>query len=135
MSKIEESNLYNKEVIALEKERLTGTINDLVIDDNHKLLVALDSNKFCGYLYFTNILDEIEIISICLKKEYEKKGLGKALFEHMINVYKPSNVYLEVSSNNLNAYNFYLRLGFVVYNKRFNYYSDKSDAYLMKWSR
>ena len=86
-----------------------------------------------SYVIALNTLDDVNIISIATKKEYQNQGLATILIEK-IKKYAIDNkktVSLEVKSKNLNAFNLYTKLEFKVISKRLNYYKDNDTALIM----
>ena len=83
--------------------------------------------------------DFIGIDLLCVKKEYQKKGIGKLLLSYCIENCKKlgyKNFYLHVATTNLPAFNLYQKLGFKISDTIKNYYFNdappNNDAYLMK---
>ena len=123
---------FKDEIILLDNEYLTGTIKSL--DADSKVIVAKENDILLGYIYYTLVLDEAEIVSICVKKEARRSGVATKMLDYLMN--KQINFcYLEVKDKNQGALNLYLKYGFKEYLRRKNYYSDNSDAILMKWGR
>lgn len=68
-------------------------------------------------------IEEIEIFSIAIKKDFRKLGLGSKLLERLINENPMCPIYLEVRESNTSAINFYKRHNFNIINRRNNYYT------------
>ena len=65
-------------------------------------------------------------------QKFQNMGYGKLLVEYLISL-NLKNIFVEVSSNNINAIMFYHRLNFLKIGLRKNYYKkQKSDAILLK---
>ena len=66
---------------------------------------------------------------------WRRKGIGTRLMQHCFDVWVgqgAASVHLEVRPSNRAAIEFYLKLGFELIGKRYNYYADtKEDAVLM----
>ena len=82
---------------------------------------------------------EVNIDLICVKKEYQGKGLGKSLLEFCINNCINKDYYeffLHVATTNQKAIKLYKKLGFIIVNYIRNYYHlDKppdNNAYMMR---
>ena len=87
----------------------------------------IEEKKIVGFVSFFNVKDEIEIIKICIIKSHQRKNYGSILINEIkkLNVKK---IFLEVSMENLNAINFYLKNGFQKIGVRKGYYAnDKSS--------
>ncbi len=132
MQIIEDFRPYASSICELENKYLTGTIKEL--DSNASVIVAVLDNKLIGYLYYSLVLDEAEIISICIEPEFRHQGVGSKLFSYLADK-GVAVCYLDVKETNSKAISFYTKLGFKEYLRRSNYYSDNSNAILMKWSR
>ena len=99
------------------------------------VLVSEDANNINGYLYALDFGDNIDLLSIFVDENKRNKNIGLSLLKYLINNYCYQNkktITLEVSSQNIAAYNLYRKLQFKIVNKRKNYYKNH-DAYLMKW--
>jgi len=98
-----------------------------------KVLVL--NNNIIGYIIYTVIIDEAEILNIVIDKNFQRQQFGKYLFEQTISDLINLNIktiFLEVGQNNISAINLYIKYGFEQYNKRINYYKNKENALLMK---
>jgi ribosomal-protein-alanine N-acetyltransferase len=75
------------------------------------------------------------VVSIGVLPDYRRLGIGSELMnramETLKNIYKCSEVYLEVRVSNEAAINFYDRLGFKIDRVIKHYYKDGEDAYVM----
>ena len=93
---------------------------------------------FC--LLKREVINDGYIFAICVKKDYQHKGLGYKILDYCINNAKKvqviNNFYLHVSMNNEYAINLYKKCGFKIQKKIKNYYHSKKNpesnpAYLM----
>ena len=78
-------------------------------------------------------IDEVELRYLSIHPDFKRRGLGKKLIENLIiqsKVDKVKRIFLEVSSNNKIALNFYKLLGFKTIGFRKKYYRDGSDGLL-----
>lgn len=101
------------------------------------ILVAKDNfDNLLGFIVFTNIGDESEILDIAIEKSFENLGIASKLFDETFNILKSNNcsdIYLDVRTNNLQARHLYEKLGFSQINIRKNYYHNPNeDAIVMK---
>ena len=84
-----------------------------------------------GYLCYQFNLKECDIISIGIKKNFQKMGLGKKLISYLeLNHF--NSIYAEVSSKNINGIKFYKSLGFFYVGYRRSYYKNNDNAFIMK---
>ena len=93
----------------------------------YRVIVAKESDKIIGYICFSIIFEECNLIKIVVDKDYRKMGIGKKKENEMMNTCKENNVskiYLEVREDNISAISFYEKLGFEFENLRPNYYGD-----------
>ena len=106
---------------------------DHIISNKNFGFVKLISNKqIIGILQFSWNKSDCDIISIGVLQKFQNMGYGKLLVEHLISL-NLKNIFVEVSSNNINAIMFYHRLNFLKIGLRKNYYKkQKSDAILLK---
>jgi ribosomal-protein-alanine N-acetyltransferase len=74
------------------------------------------------------------VVSIAVKPENRKKGIGKTLMEkamEAMRAYKAKQCYLEVRVTNDSAVGLYKKIGFDVTKTVHGYYADGEDAYMM----
>ena len=81
----------------------------------------ISTRKIIGFVCFYNVKDEIEIIQVCIIKSYQRKNYGSLIISKLkkLNIKK---IFLEVSSENTQAKNFYLKHGFKKIGIRKDYY-------------
>ena len=135
--KVEVANIEDCEQI-LEIEQNSISYNTLKIEDiktaltdeNYKTFKVLLNDEIVGFVIL-QISDEVNIVSIAIKKEFRNIGLATRLlktvedFAKEINV---NNISLEVSYKNVRAYLLYSKLGFIKRRIRKNYYQDGSNC-------
>ena len=120
-----------KTLIQIEKSIFKDSIsvNELKsfeMNESH-IIWKIEKIKIIGFVCFFHVRDEIEIIKICIVKSYQRKNYGSILINEIkkLNVKK---IFLEVSIENVNAINFYLKNGFKKIGVRKGYYAnDKSS--------
>ena len=83
--------------------------------------------KIIGFVYFFHVKDEIEIIKICIIKSQQNKNYGSLLIDE-IKKLKIKKIFLEVSVENINAINFYLKNGFQKIGVRKGYYAKNKNS-------
>lgn len=131
---ISESELI--EIISLEQEIFfhngytLENLNSFLESQNFYCLVYKDNSQILGYSLFFLNEQEAEIYKIAVVCNYRNKKIGSKLISYLKENYK--SIFLEVSDRD-NTINFYLKNNFKVIHKRDNYYSDNSNAFLMKW--
>ena len=87
----------------------------------------IEKDRIFGYVSFFQVIDEIEIIKIGIMKPYQRSSYGSILIDE-IKKLDIKKIFLEVSVQNKNAINFYLKNGFQKIGIRKGYYAnDKSS--------
>lgn len=111
-----------------------GMFLESFFNKNHNFKVAVFNDKIIGYIIYSIILDEAEILNIVIDSSYRGKSFSKQLLNYTISDIlnkKCLTVFLEVANKNFIAKNLYTKFGFSQYNIRKNYYKN-DDAILMK---
>jgi ribosomal-protein-alanine N-acetyltransferase len=100
-------------------------------------LVAKLGGEIVGYAIGERGKDSGLIVSVAVKKEWRKRGIGRRLIEKLLENFKKEGmkiVFLHVREENREAINFYQALGFKIRELVENYYSNGENAYLMEKS-
>ena len=116
--------------------------NSVINSENTYLIACFSNNTFdniIGFICFSNILDEMEILNISVDIDYRGKGIATKLIENAFVFSKQNNCLtcnLEVNTSNKDAINLYNKLGFNNIYTRKGYYTNKltntkEDAYIM----
>ena len=118
-----EQNLFKNTMINKE-------LNNFFSQSSLKIW-KIEKDIIIGYMSFYQVMDEVEIIKIGIIKSYQRSSYGSFLIREL----KKLDVkifFLEVSSENLNAINFYIKNGFKEIGLRKRYYQstngNKIDA-------
>ena len=135
--KIDEATIQDLEEIQdLEKESILNNplnendIRSALTDELYKTFKITHNGDFAGFV-IVQITDEVNIVSVAVKKEFRNLGLATRLIEYVEKFTKEkglSVVSLEVSDKNITAYLLYKKLGFKQRRVRKKYYSDGTDA-------
>ena len=99
-----------------------------------EILVADIGNLVVGYVVLQHRDFESKIMSIAVKKEFRRRGIGSNLLKKAIESVKEKGkrrLLLEVRVSNIPAQNLYKKYGFKVVDILRSYYADGEDAYLM----
>ena len=109
-----------------------NTFEEEILNENNIYLVAEYNKEIIGICFaeFKNVLNNkimkdqkiIHISDICVKKENQKKGIGKKLYNEILNLAKKSgidSIELMVWGFNNNAINFYKSIGMKIKSIRF----------------
>ena len=106
--------------------------NQTLSNENFKFIKLVLEKKIIGFLQFSLNKSDCDIISIGVTQKFQKMGYGKLLLEYLKSL-NLKNIFVEVSTNNINAIKFYNSLNFLKIGLRKNYYKkQKSDAILLK---
>ena len=120
-----------KTLLQIEKSIFKNSVSvdglkRLEMNESH-VIWKIEKIKIIGFVCFFHVRDEIEIIKICIIKSHQRKNYGSILINEIkkLNIKK---IFLEVSIENVNAINFYLKNGFQKIGVRKGYYAnDKSS--------
>lgn len=90
-----------------------------------------DTENYVGFLSVSTVMDEMEIVNIAVKPDFQSQGMASRLMAQIDDF--EGEVFLEVRQSNLSAQKLYEKFGFQPYHKRKNYYQHPTeDAILMK---
>ncbi|QYA48159.1 GNAT family N-acetyltransferase [Nosocomiicoccus ampullae] len=95
------------------------------------VFVAEDKGKIVGFINLneTNKPNIYDLTAIYLLPAYQGKGIGTKLIKHSIQEVEVfEEVFLEVEKSNINAVNFYKKLGFKIVDE----YDDEFDGHVLK---
>lgn len=110
-------------------------LNELFSNTSWHFFVATENDTVVGYISFYCILDETEIVNVCVMPELRGKGIGRALTNRAIDFSRENNgskVMLEVRKSNTPAIKLYESLGFISVGVSKNHYKlPTEDAILM----
>ena len=110
-------------------------LNELFSNTSWHFFVATENDTVVGYISFYCILDETEIVNVCVMPELRGKGIGRALTKCAIDFNREANgskVMLEVRKSNTPAIKLYESLGFIPVGVSKNHYKlPTEDAILM----
>jgi len=102
-------------------------------------IVAEDRGKILGYA-IGEMRNRVpakrvgEFVSLAVKPEFRKKGIGRELTNFLINLFEKEgvkNISLNVRAENKIAISFYKNLGFKIVKRVKKYYRNGDDAYIM----
>ena len=99
--------------------------------------IAKTDNTILGFITIQAIMQDIEILNICVNINCRKRGIGKLLIKHIMKQ-NFSTIFLEVNVNNIAAIELYKKVGFQIISTRKGYYfnkltNNKEDAYIMNF--
>ena len=82
----------------------------------------ISTQKIIGFVIFYHVRDEIEIIQIGIMKSYQRRNYGSLIVNKIKKLKDIRKIFLEVSVENTQAINFYLKNGFKKIGIRKAYY-------------
>ena len=91
----------------------------------------ISTTKIIGFVIFYHVRNEIEIIQIGIIKSCQRKNYGSLIVNKIKKLKNIRKIFLEVSVENTQAINFYLKNGFKKIGIRKAYYKDnkkRTDA-------
>ena len=83
-----------------------------------------------GFINYDLIYDRIEINYIYVIEQFRNKGIAGELVKYIDKNIK--NITLEVKESNIQAINFYLKMGFKKVSVRENYYKNENGILMIK---
>ena len=124
--------IYNLGTYFGENFKKTNDLQEIYYSQYTKILVYEIDNKLLGFLMYTKLIDNIDILYIVVKKDYQQRKIASCLLDYMISDVEDTVklITLEVRKSNFKALNLYKKFGFEIVNIRKNYYNGE-DAYLM----
>ncbi len=128
-----------KEICEIERESFSAPYPPYIFASMAKetpetFLVAVFKQNTVGYVLASSRKDDGRILSIAVKKDFRRKGVGSKLMTGLIEVlYRKGvrRVDLEVRASNHIAQEFYRKLGFQEKGLIKKYYRDGEDAVKM----
>ena len=127
-------DLFNLSQEQFKAESWTkNQFDECIVDDNYICAGLFDQGKLVCYVVAIQSLDDINILSIATKNEYQKQGHATRLVTWYKNLASQveKTLSLEVKSKNIVAINLYQKLGFKQVHTRKKYYKDGDDAIIM----
>ena len=120
-----------KKILQIEKQlfEYPWNMKDLskFAEQEYFKIWKIELNEIIGYVLFFDIKNEIEIIKIGVTKDHQRKNCG-TFFINEMKKEGTQNIFLEVSSVNKEAINFYYKNGFKKTGIRKNYYQVKDET-------
>jgi ribosomal-protein-alanine N-acetyltransferase len=109
-----------------------------LVDNRSNFLVARSGSAIVGYIGFWLVEDEAHIVTIAVRSDFRRKGVGSVLIASALALavhVGADKATLEVRVTNIPAQELYKKFGFEAVAIRRRFYSDTGeDAYVM-WLR
>ena len=109
-------------------------LRDELLNSNSYYLVAKNENMILGFGGISQVLDEVTLNNIVVKRNFRGLGIASILLDNLIKIAINNNssfITLEVNINNKIAIHLYNKYGFKKVGLRKKYYNHKDDAILM----
>ncbi len=109
-------------------------MREFELEFSHRFVFDYEGSV-AGYIIFWLIEGEVHIMSVAVRKDLRRLGIGTEVLRRSLAAAKEQGgryVFLEVRENNGAAIGLYRKMGFRVIYKRRGYYTDtKEDAFIM----
>lgn len=120
---------------SFSNDNLEEIIDSLIKLQHFYVAEETTSEKVLGFVAYSTTTSTVgHILTLAVHPNYQRKGIGSALIEHVLTTLESTpvrKVRLEVRETNQAAIEFYQELGFIIAGKIENYYERGSDAFLM----
>ena len=109
-------------------------IDQLANANPSTFLVAVEDGRIVGYGVVDNWTDHQHLVSIAVRSESRRKGIGQALLDGLIPRLNKGALKLELRKSNTPALALYQKNGFTQTGTVHSYYTDGEDAITMERS-
>lgn len=103
-----------------------------------KYIAAVQEEKLLGYMGFSHIFEDIELLTVAVAKAARRNGVGRQMMAYLLDYAKrhhAERILLEVRASNGAAMGLYESFGFEKIGIRRGYYQKpKEDALLYEWT-
>lgn len=99
-----------------------------------RILGVRERQELVGYVAFSIIAQEMEILNIAVHPIHRRKGLARLMLAEVLDICRSERVeqgFLEVRSSNAGAIDLYRKFGFIQRGTRKNYYPDNNEDALL----
>ena len=100
------------------------------LSDSYICFLMMKNNKVIGHMIIQKVLDEIQLLNVCIVPEFQGQGLGSVWLEYLSQFGHDescNSIILEVRSSNKSAKSLYRKHGFFKIGLRKNYYPKSSQ--------
>ena len=106
-------------------------------DGAYTVLGTFDNGDLTGYIAFSLIEDEMEILNLAVHPDFRRRGIGTALLDRAFGICREKGIaksFLDVKESNQSALNLYKKFGYTQIGVRKKYYPDtREDALLFRY--
>ena len=127
------------EIARIERDNFSDPWDEKSLEDsfehdyNHLLMEKRDG-RVVGYVIYSDVQGDAELLRIAVDKRYRRKGIASSLMQSMLEELADAGaerVSLEVREHNISAVALYKKFGFVDIFVRTNYYHEPEDDALI----
>ena len=101
------------------------------LNDHYICFLMENNNKPVGHMIIQKVLDEIQLLNVCVIPDFQGQGLGSVWLEYLFQFAQEEScnrIILEVRSSNKSAKSLYRKHGFFKIGLRKNYYPNSSQT-------
>ena len=128
-----------EEIARIEKDVFSDawdlkSLEDSFEYDYNHLLVEKKDGRVMGYVIYSDVQGDAELLRIAVDKRYRRQQVASKLMQSMLDDLIESGaerVSLEVRAHNISAVSLYKKFGFVSLFVRTNYYHEPEDDALI----
>jgi len=109
------------------------------LSESYICFLMLDNHKIIGHMIIQKVLDEIQLLNVCVIPDLQGRGFGSVWLEYLFQFGQKENcnsIILEVRSSNKSAKSLYRKHGFFKIGLRKNYYPNapqtREDALVLQ---
>ena len=132
---------FSERIFSLERECFEDPWSETAIRSafsypNALIFGLFDGDSLIGYYFSSYVMQEAELMNLCVLPGYRRQGLGAKLLSHLKAIliqHGVKELFLEVREGNLGARAIYRKTGFVKVGLRIAYYQNNGvNAVLMR---
>ena len=128
-----------QDIAKLENDNFSDAWSESLLEqtfeyDYNHLLLEKRGGKVVGYIIYSDVQGEAELLRIAVDKSFRRQGIADTLMQNMLEELNESGaerVSLEVRAHNISAVSLYKKYGFKDIFIRENYYHDPEDDALI----
>jgi ribosomal protein S18 acetylase RimI-like enzyme len=98
--------------VILPQEEMISRMKEFITGNAYDCYIIIENGLCCGYCLLDKTRIPIYLRHLFVKKTHRGKGLGKETIHALMNMYRSSQLDIEVMAWNENAIKFYNKLGF-----------------------
>lgn len=131
-----------EELFALEEKCFSCPYSKTLLEEdlknkNRHLFFAKYNNELVGYINFEEVIDELNLLKICVLPEFREYGIASKLMQKMMDYFVENNlksIFLEVDAKKFSAIKLYEKFGFEKIDLRKHYYENGDNAIIFRFT-